>query len=141
MTMKSRCEFWKKIVRGMLTCTSSSTTKYRRRRMLSTSPSCLLFFVLSFMLLLTIYIICNLLFTHSPRSHYIPIENFASWSKSQTYFEGCVSFSPDIEYKFTSAQTQDVLTTHICTAGNNRKESVLPSRSVYEFVTNQLSFY
>jgi hypothetical protein len=122
--------------------TSSSATKYRRRRKLSTAPSYLLFFVLSFNLCsVTIYIFCNLLFTPSPRSHNIWTENFASYRKSQTYFGGYVSFSPDIEYKFMSPQMQDVLITHICTTGYNRKESFLPSRPVDDFVTNPLWFY
>jgi hypothetical protein len=122
---------------------SSSATKYRRRRnYLQRLPaSCFLYCHLIYVLLLTIYIFCNLLFITSPGSHYIRIENFASQRKSQTYFAGCVSFSPDIEYKFMSSQMLDVLTTHVCTARYNRKESFLPSRPIYDFVTNPLWFY
>jgi hypothetical protein len=39
------------------------------------------------------------------------------------------------------SQIQDVLTTRICTAGYNRKESFLPSCPVYDFLINPFSFY
>jgi len=55
--------------------------------------SCFLYCHLIYVLLLTIYIFCNLLFTPSLRSLFIRIENFASQRKSQTYYAGCLIFS------------------------------------------------
>ena len=96
LTTKSRREVWQKFMRGMLTYApllQPQNTDAGESYLQRLAASCFLYCHLMYVLLLMIYIFCNLLFTPSPRSHYIRIEIFALQSKSQTYFAGCFLFS------------------------------------------------